>query len=109
MNDLQNAENALNELIEEENHLRRLHNVFGQGDGPAVLEWLLEYCGYWRGTVHSEKEVGKLDVARFLFNQIAMADPEVTYQLISRRRNEAEQTRQRDRQAAEARLKELKA
>lgn len=108
MSNLQNAESDLNELVEEENHMRRLHNVFGQGDGPAVLAWLLDYCGYWRATVHSEKDVGKLDVGRFLFNQVAMADPEITYQIISARRNEAEKQRQADRQAAELRVKELK-
>ncbi len=106
--ELRNAEQALEELVQEENHLRMLHNVFGQGDGPKVLEWILDACGYWNAAPQGERAVGKLDFARYLYNQVSMADPEVTYAIIALRRNSAEEQRRADRLAAEKKIKELR-
>ena len=90
------------ELAKEEAHYGRLQRVFGTADGLDVLEWLLtDVCGFWRSRLDTERELGKFELGRTLFNQVCMADIEIAHSLLDRRRRQAEAVRNAERRKLE--------
>ena len=75
----------LNNLIEKENHYKRINKVFEGEDGIKILEWILDECGYFREPVREERKLGKLDFARYLFDEITMASSELAAKILERR------------------------
>jgi hypothetical protein len=99
-------EKQLNErraaLMEEENHYNALRLVFKSSEGLDVLEWLLnDVCGYWRGTMDSERQIGKFEIGRLIFNQICIADMAIIHAILDRRRRQAEAVRIEERNRIE--------
>jgi hypothetical protein len=93
-------------LADEENHYLRIKRVFGTPEGTEVLEWLLtELCGYWRGSFDSEREFGRFELGRTIFNQICVADIGIAHNLLDRRRNQAEAVRIEERRRIEKALR----
>ena len=89
-------------LAKEETHYNKLKRVFGTADGLDVLEWLLsDLCGYWRSRLDSERELGKFELGRNIFNQVCMADLDIAHSLLDRRRREAEAVRNKERRRIE--------
>lgn len=89
-------------LIEEENHYNALKRVFGSEEGTSILEWVLtELCGYWRGGLSSDREIGKFELGRTLFNQVCMADIAIVHNILDRRRKQAEAVRNAERKRIE--------
>jgi hypothetical protein len=94
-------------LMQEEAHYNALKRVFGTDTGLDVLEWLLtDLCGYWRGRLDNERELGKFELGRFIFNQVCMADMNIAHSLLDRRRKAAEAVRNAERQRIEKQSKE---
>jgi len=92
--DEQRAEAQRKALIDEEDHYNAIKRVFGTEEGTVVLEWLLtELCGYWRGSLVTERELGRFELGRTVFNQVCMADIEIAHNLLDRRRKQAEAVR----------------
>ena len=55
-------------LAQEEAHYNRIKRVFGTADGLEVLEWLLsDVCGFWRGRLDNDRELGKFELGRLVF------------------------------------------
>jgi hypothetical protein len=89
-------------LLQEENHYNAIKRVFGTDDGTVVLEWLLtDLCGYWRGSLANERELGRFELGRTVFNQVCMADIEIAHNLLDRRRKAAEAVRNEERKRIE--------
>jgi hypothetical protein len=89
-------------LAKEESHYNAVRRVFGSPEGADVLEWLLnDLCGYWRNRLDSEREIGKFELGRTLFNQVCMADIEIAHGLLDRRRKQAEAVRNEERRRIE--------
>ena len=89
-------------LAKEEAHYNKLKRVFGTVEGMDVLEWLLtDLCGYWRGRLDSERQLGKFELGRHLFNQVCMADIDIAHGMLDRRRREAEAVRIEERRKLE--------
>ena len=94
-------------LAKEEAHYAAIARVFGSADGLDVLEWLLtDVCGYWRGSLDSERELGKFELGRFVFNHVCMANINIAHTLLDRRRNAAQAVRNAERQRIEKQAKE---
>jgi len=85
-------------LNDEEAHYNAIKRVFGSDEGTSILEWLLtELCGYWRGSLVTERELGRFELGRTIFNQVCMADIEIAHNLLDRRRRQAEAVRNEER------------
>ena len=96
------AEEKLSALLAEENHYGQLKRVFGTPDGLDVLEWLLtDVCGYWRGRLDTEREIGKFELGRLVFNQVCLGDIDIVHTLLDRRRKKAEDIRLKEKRAIE--------
>lgn len=96
------AEAQRKALADEENHYLRIKRVFGTSEGTEVLEWLLtDLCGYWRGGFDSEREFGRFELGRTIFNQICVADIGIAHNLLDRMRNQAEAVRLAERRRIE--------
>lgn len=76
-------------LIEEENHYKRLKEVFGTDSGKDTLEWLLDLCGYWATRFSDDRAFGKFELGRLVFDQICMADIDIAHDMLDRRRRAA--------------------
>ena len=106
-NDQKRVETQRQALMREEAHYAALARVFGSPDGIAVLEWLLtDLCGYWRSSLDSERELGKFELGRFVFNHVCMANINIAHTLLDRRRNAAQAVRNAERQRIEKQSKE---
>jgi hypothetical protein len=89
-------------FLQEENHYNAIKRVFGTDDGTVVLEWLLtDLCGYWRGSLANERELGRFELGRTVFNQVCMADIEIAHNILDRRRKAAETVRNKERKRFE--------
>jgi hypothetical protein len=89
-------------LNDEEAHYNALKRVFGSEEGTDILEWLLtELCGYWRGSLATERELGRFELGRTIFNQVCMSDIEIAHTLLDRRRRQAEAVRNEERKRIE--------
>src|SRR3989304_9323405 len=85
------------DLMAEEKHYNQLKRVFGTPEGLDVLEWLLtDVCGYWRGRLDTERELGKFELGRLVFNQVCIADVEIAHAMLDRRRRQAEAIRNQE-------------
>jgi hypothetical protein len=105
--DKERAETQRQALMREEAHYAAIKRVFGTADGIDVLEWLLtDLCGYWRSRLDSERELGKFELGRFVFNHVCMADMNIAHSLLDRRRKSAESIRNAERQRIEKQAKE---
>lgn len=93
------------DLLEEEAHLARLKAVFGTSDGIAVFEWFLDVSGYWSGSIPDERALGKFELARFVFNQVCLADLEIAHRILDGRRVAAENIRRNERRKIEEEAK----
>ncbi len=85
-------------LLKEEAHYASLCRVFGTPEGQDVLEWLLEISGFWRSTLETERQLGKFELGRFVFNQICMADADIAHAQLDRKRRQAEAVRNSEKQ-----------
>ena len=102
--DEQRAEYQRKELIAEEAHYNSLRRVFGTEEGANILEWLLtDLCGYWRGSLVTERELGRFELGRTIFNQVCMADIEIAHGLLDRRQRQAEAVRNAEKKRIESR------
>lgn len=102
MSDETTAELYQRVLASEERRYAQLKKVFGSPEGIEVLEWLLtDLCGFWRGSLDSDRTLGKFDLGRTLFNQVCMADIEIGHTLLARRRNMAIEARNEERRRLE--------
>ena len=91
-------------FAKEESRYNKIKRVFGTPEGLDVLEWLLtDLCGYWRGSLDSERELGKFELGRYLFNQVCMADIGIAHFMLDSRRRQAEAVRIEERKRLEAR------
>lgn len=91
-------------LAKDEAHYNKLKRVFGTPEGLDVLEWLLtDLCGYWRGSLDTERELGKFELGRTLFNQVCMADIGIAHFMLDSRRRQAEAVRIEERKRLESR------
>jgi hypothetical protein len=98
----QRAERKRAALIEEERHYETLRRVFSTADGADVLEWILtDLCGYWRVRLDGERELGKFELGRHLFNQVCMADIGIIHNMLDPRRKAAEAVRIEERRKME--------
>lgn len=105
--DQKRAEVQRQALMREEAHYAAIARVFGSADGVEVLEWLLtDVCGYWRGSLDTERDLGKFELGRFVFNHVCMADMTIAHTLLDRRRNAAQAVRNAERQRIEKQSKE---
>ena len=95
----------LNSLLEEENHYTRLSRVFGTDEGIEIFEWLLELCGYWKSTVAEERQLGKHELGRFIFNQLCVANMNLVVRVLQRRKAESDKVRADERKKVEDQLK----
>jgi hypothetical protein len=103
-NDEQRAETQRKALIAEEAHYNALRRVFSSEEGANILEWLLtDLCGYWRGSLVTERELGRFELGRTIFNQVCMADIDIAHGLLNRRRKQAEAVRNEERKRIESR------
>jgi hypothetical protein len=101
-NDEQRAEAQRKALNDEEAHYNALRRVFSSEEGANILEWLLtDLCGYWRGSLVTERELGRFELGRTIFNQVCMADIEIAHNLLDRRRRQAEAVRNDERKRIE--------
>ena len=101
-NDEQRAEAQRKALIDEEAHYNALRRVFGTQEGADILEWLLtDLCGYWRGSLVTERELGRFELGRTIFNQVCMADIDIAHGMLDRRRRKAELVRNEERKRIE--------
>lgn len=102
--DEQRAEAQRKALIDEEAHYNALKRVFGTAEGADILEWLLtDLCGYWRGSLATERELGRFELGRTVFNQVCMADIDIAHGLLERRRHKAEAVRNAEKKRIESR------
>jgi len=95
------------EFQAEEAHYRRIKAVFGTQDGRDVLAWVLDLCGFWASRLPDERQLGKFELGRAIFNAVCVADIDLASDQLSRRRSMALEHRRDEIQRIEKQAKEI--
>lgn len=97
-------------LMKEENHYTTLRRIFGDDDGLAIAEWILDdLCGFWLpGLARLDANaLGSFDVGRKFFHALTVADVGITERILSNRRRLVTDLMQDEKDKIEQQAKEI--